>query len=373
MTSLYPRHHGAISERRALPKGTTTLASILAEQSFATAAIVNSYYLKRNYGLARGFDHFEYVKELAGFDQLGYVKMIGPESSGVVDKAIMWLSHTKRSPFLLFLHDYHVHSDYSSLPRYERLFVRPYKGPVDGSNAQLLEVRRGGLKLNERDVAHLIDLYSAGVRQVDDDLGRLFEFLKETGLWKDTLIIVLSDHGEEFLEHGGVLHGHTQYEEILRIPLILSGPGIPKDRRVSESVSILDVAPTILAILGIHAPSDYEGVDLSSYWEPGFEPLDRDRVLFSEADHNNEIPNMLRSVRFQNYKLVANRRSGESVLFDLAKDPKETRDIAKENVAMARKLSAELKRFEGGMVQGTTLPPLDPKTKKQLEVLGYVR
>ena len=107
LTGLYPRHHGAMTEKHALPSDSKTIAETLHAHGFSTAAFVNSYYFSEQYGFNRGFDHFEYEREGAG-----------PESSKVVDKAIRWLLRTKDSPFFLLLHDYHVHSDYLSLPEY---------------------------------------------------------------------------------------------------------------------------------------------------------------------------------------------------------------------------------------------------------------
>jgi arylsulfatase A-like enzyme len=91
---------------------------------------------------------------------------------------------------------------------------------------------------------------------MDDGLGRLFDAIDRAGLRDDTLVVITSDHGEEFLEHGGVLHGGTQFDEVLRVPLILRGPGIPADTRLAEPVSVVDVLPTVLARLGLPPAPD---------------------------------------------------------------------------------------------------------------------
>ena len=137
-----------------------------------------------------------------------------------------------------------MHSDYRSLPEYEAQFVRPYAGTIDGTTAQLMAFRKGRVRLDTADVQHLIDLYDAGIRQMDDELARLLDgFSDDPGL----LVLVVGDHGDEFLEHGGVLHGRTQYQELVRVPLILRGAGVPRGVRVATTASLVDVLPTILS------------------------------------------------------------------------------------------------------------------------------
>jgi arylsulfatase A-like enzyme len=363
LTGLYPRHHGARTGRHGMRRGVPTLGEILSGKGFATAAIVNSYFVSRPYGFARGFQDFVFHREYA----------TGKEPSEVIDTALTWLSKKRSDPFFLFLHDYDVHSDYGARPEYEELFARPYEGRITGSTQQLLQFIREPFDLDARDVEHLIDLYAAGIRQKDEELTRLIEHLRTSGQLESTLIIVTSDHGEEFLEHGGVLHARTQYDEVIRIPLILSGPGVPRGRRIVEPVSINDVLPTTLTLLGLSWDGAVDGTDASQLWRKEPDETARNRILFGEADQHNEKPDIMRSVRYAQYKLIHNRLTRRSALYDLHADPHERHDVSDTHPEMTRRLMKELRRFESAPLLGDPLPPVDEETKLRLEELGYLQ
>ena len=363
LTGLYPRHHGATTERRALRRGTPTLGEILSKEGFATMAVVNSHYVGRRYGFGRGFDEFVSIEE----------RMSERDPSQVVDTALAWLSKKREGPFFLFLHDYDVHSDYGALPEYEKIFVRPYQGRISGSTQQLLQFGREPFELNASDVEHLIDLYAAGIRQTDAELARLIEHLRATEELDNTLIIVTSDHGEEFLEHGGVLHARTQYDEVIRIPLILSGPGVPRGRRIVEPVSINDILPTTLGLVGIPWDGAVDGMDVSQLWRTDASEAARDRILFGEADQNNEKPDITRSARYGRYKLIYNRLNRQSALYDLRADPRERHDVSDAQPEIKRQLMKALRRFESVRMAGDRLPAIDEETRRRLEGLGYMQ
>jgi arylsulfatase A-like enzyme len=360
LTGLYPGRHGAIAEQSAINDGVETLAGRLVARGFRTAAFVNSLYLSPRYGFGRGFQEFEYVPET----------MTAPEGDGMVGRALSWLAAEPRDRFFLFLHDYQVHSDYRPLPEFEHAFTSSYAGPFTGSTAELLAVREGRLVPTERDVEHLRDLYAAGIRQLDREIAMLRDFLERSGTWERTLVVVTSDHGEEFLEHGGVLHGRTQYDELLRIPLILRGPGVPSGVRIARPVSIVDVMPTVLALLGEPPPDATDGADLLAI--DGATGAAGERILFGEADHNNRAPDITRSARGARFKLVLDRLSGAHALYDLRTDPREQRDVKAANPEEVRRLLAEIARFESSRSAGRALPPLSSEVREQLESLGYV-
>jgi arylsulfatase A-like enzyme len=363
LTGLYPRHHGATTERRALRRGIPTLAEILSKQGFFTMAVVNSHYVSRRYGFSRGFDEFAYIQE----------RMSEHGPSEVVDTALSWLSKRREDPFFLLLHDYDVHSDYGALPEYEKSFLRPYEGQIDGSTQQLMRFLSEPFEMSTGDIEHLVDLYVAGIRQKDAELARLVEYLRTTEELENTLIIVTSDHGEEFLEHGGVLHARTQYDEVIRIPLILRGPGIPRGRRIVEPVSINDILPTTLALLGVPWEGGFDGIDVSELWRAGPGEAVGERILFGEADQQNEKPDITRSARYGPYKLIYNRLTRHSALYDLRADPSERHDISGAQPEIKQQLMREIRRFESVRMAGDPLPAIDEETRRLLEGLGYVQ
>ncbi len=363
LTGLYPSRHGLTSHARYLSSDLETLAQLFSQAGYRTAAVVNSHNLGPEFGLDRGFQQYSYVEES--------VEQREP-SSEITDQGLEWIEGAGKSPLFLFLHYYDVHSDYASLPRYESEFLRPYEGIADGSTAQLAAYREGQVSLSPADAPNLIDRYDAGIRQMDAEIGRILDFLRERGFWEDTLFVVTSDHGEEFFEHGGVLHGQTQYQEVLRVPLVVKGPGIPHGRRVPTPVSLVDIAPTLLERAGIAVPEGLDGVDVAPLWSEGDPELEA-RYLFSEADHNNVEHDITRSVRYKSFKLHFNRLSREYRFFDLARDPAEQADVSADERRVFAALSERLDRFMANEKVEAPVRSLSEEEIEKLRSLGYLR
>jgi len=362
LTGVYANRHAMKSPGSQLPDEIPTIAEILSERGFATGAFVNSHYLSKRYGLGRGFDAFRYVREATAT----------AEPARVGEEALAHLAKNRGEPFFLFVHLYDVHSNYISLPEFEERFIRPYDGVVDGTTKQLIRFRKEEVEIDDDDRRHLVDLYVAGIRQIDDGIDRLLSGIEELDLLDRTLVIVTADHGEEFLEHGGFLHGRTQYDELLRIPLIIHGPGVPRGKRIAEPVSVIDLLPTALSLFGAPADPSLDGLDISPLWRDGAAPSE-DRPLFSEADHNNEENDIIRSVRYGGYKLVRNRLTGEEFLFDLRRDPGETTSLIDEEPEIARRLGGAIDAFDQAEAAGVPLSDLSPEERALLEELGYIR
>jgi arylsulfatase A-like enzyme len=395
LTGLYPNRHGAVDWEAALDVNLPTLASHLSSRGYLTAAVVNTLHLSERFGLPRGFEKFSYVKENE--------ERVSP-STWVTDQAIEWLEQFRDRPVFLFLHYYDVHSRYAALPRYERQFVSPYDGPADGSSGQLYlyllspefisacqadpdqescrtwakrpilsgaDAQQQRVDFDQDDLRHLLDLYDAGVRQTDAELGRLVHFLRTERLLDEALVIVTSDHGEQFLEHGSVLHSRTHYQEVMSVPLIMRGPGIPAGSRISTPVSLVDVVPTILAALGESEALETDGLDLSALWQsagPADAARFRDRALFSEADASN----VLLVARHGRYKLHYNRLTGEEELYDLELDPGEQTNLAERDPTTAGRLRGLLTNRLGDGRRGEAVE-LTPEEAERLRALGYLR
>ena len=415
LTGLYPARHGVTTSRTALPDGLPTLASLLRDRGFETAAIVNSPWLHRDsFGLTRDFQRYDAVHDPD-------YKRRSP-STRITDRAIEWLGELRDRRLLLFVHYYDVHADYASLPAYEKLFVEPYAGTADGSAWQLMRANFAEehirkcqesfdpaycefgssekprridaayepVTLTAEDVGHLERLYDAGIRQMDTEIGRLVGFLRSEGLLDDTLLVVTSDHGEEFMEHGRVDHFLTTYQESLHVPLIFRGPGVPAGLRIREPVSSVDVVPTILALVGgdsgagpeASTASELEGLDLTPLFV-GAKPAGvESRTIFGEASGGLQYDEAIRgvypvyaSIRRGRYKGVYDATSETFALFDLASDPHEQIDLARREPELA----SELERAVRARLEATArraprgaAPQLDPSERDQLRALGYI-
>ncbi len=372
LTGLYPARHGVSDREHSLGAGCTTLAERLAAAGYRTHAVVNAEHVSARYGLGRGFEAYDQVSEW-GVDAGGARRIVN-RGGEVTARGLAWLEQAQDEPFFLFLHYYDAHTDLDPDPRWREAFAgAPYPGAPSGRTEELLAARAGARALDARDAAWLRDLYDAEVRTLDEHLARLFRGLAELGLAESTLVVVTSDHGEEFLEHGSLLHGRTYYQEVIAIPLLLAGPGVPAGVRVAEPVGLVDVAPTALALLGQPPPEGLDGRDLS--------PLLRGaslapQTLFAEADHNNTFqgasaPGLFRMARRGAWKLVRNERDGALELYDLAQDPRERAERSAAEPARAAELAGALERFRAGAAEGAALAPLSPAELERLRALGY--
>jgi arylsulfatase A-like enzyme len=361
LTGRYPARPGTRRPGTTVAAGAATLAETLAAHGFRTGAVVNAAALSRRSGLDRGFESFLSVRD----------RVDSAEPSGVWDAAMMWLTKWRERPFFLFVHTSEVGSDYKAMASYETQFARPYDGIADGTRAQLLAFRGGRVSLGARDAGRLVDLYDAGIRQTDDGLARFLRMMRRLKVFDATLAVVTSGHGEELLDHGGVLHGHTLFQELIRVPLILVGPGVPAGRRVTETVSLVDVAPTIRRALGLASAAGTDGIDLRASWERAGASGLPARPIFAEADRKsggdersarggggehgedgNEATAVagdgLYAVRAGRLKLIYDRATGQAALFDVVADPRERTDVAGGRPDAVRALRQRLEEYMGG-------------------------
>lgn len=362
LTGYYPSRLGLTSHNSILGEDAETLAMLLSNRGFATGGVVNSLYLSKEYGFARGFEQFKYVPE--SHQPQG-------AAGAIINLAKQWFDRHRDRQFFFFLHLYDVHSDYRSMPEYTNRFAGKYSGKVNGSTAQLLAFREGQFPLDSNDREHLIDLYDAEICQLDEKLGVLFDYLRGLGVLDNSYVIITSDHGEEFLDHGGVLHGRTQYQELIHVPLLIAGPGIPKGRRIKNTASLVDVTPTVLGLVGAEHSGKSEGVDLSGLWKSGGGELPS-RFIFSEADHNNVANDIKRAVRHGRFKLHFDRLTEKVHLYDLQNDPEERIDIAEAQPQVVGLLLGELKSFMQKSRQGGATMTLTPENLERLKSLGYI-
>lgn len=399
-TGLYPRHHGAgaITNRRdplgrsALPDGSWTLARALGERGYRTHAIVTNPYLALRYGFGQGFDSYENVtiesEAFLALAQTTVVRLlhwarpdliIGDRGDTVSARAVRWLDRVDtRRPFFLWVHYVDPHPPYSRPGatrhksfRTDSLLAPPALngGELTVTSPDVARLRSGEIRLSAAQKAAVQALYRAEVAQVDSAVGTVLEALDRRGLRERTLVVCVADHGEEFWEHGGVEHGHTVYDELLRVPLMMRWPGrVPAGTWVDPVVRITDVAPTILDLLALPVPVQRDGATLMPLIR-GDESLPRvalsENMLFAEERVG---------LRTQAYKYVR-WETGKEEVYDLTADPGERVDLAGVSATLAplRQLHAALAQ-DSTVVTGTRdAPQLDEGAAQALRALGYLR
>jgi len=359
-TGLYPVHHGIRGGNEPRKPSAVPLAVWLREVCYHTAAFTENGYIIRGLGFGDGFSEYS--------ENLGAKDSVPGEALVTFERARRWLVRSRRQPFLLFVHTYQVHAPYAPPPETASLF-RDDGEP--GTPSQELRPQH--------------DNYDREIRFVDGQLRDLVGALDEHGLRASTAIVVLSDHGEEFGEHGYFQHGTALYEESLRVPLVFSGPDIPVGRRVAEQVSLIDVLPTLLQLADVPAPEGLDGRSLLPLMRGESWP---ERTLFAEAaapgrwrkPFFRETWNpLLVAVRSQHGKLLVHRPAqGDPAppqRFDLDADALEhaPQPLGGDDLASAQ---AQVDDYLGVRAsdrrESAPTPELDPELRERLEGLGYL-
>ncbi|MDA8019426.1 MAG: sulfatase-like hydrolase/transferase [Thermoanaerobaculia bacterium] len=347
---------------RALSPDTPTLAELLSDAGYRTGAIVenaNFEFEKEACGLPRGFDQF-FRNGLIDREHVFEQHWKSPTPADVITaQARRWLSGLNPDqPFFLWLHYFDPHDPY--LPPYsadmEELSWEADSSMTGDIRATRLFPKTGvdpGV-VKEEDRRHLIRLYDAEIRYLDQSLGELFSFLREQRLFEDALIIVTADHGESFGEHGQWTHGTALYEQQIGIPLIVKYPDQTLGRRMEEPVELLDVTPTVLDVTEVKTEARFDGRSLVN-------PGRRAAFAFWKDEWY---------VRTREWKLL--HRSGTTQLFHISKDASEQFDVANDHPDVVEKLAgmrrARLRQIEAS---DDELEAVSREAVEQMKSLGY--
>ena len=322
-TSMDIMVHGVAGDGVSLHTGIGTLAGVMKEDGYRTAAFCSSPYLNPAFGFDRGFDLYHNIDlEDPGFKD---TVLPPPEqrdavhdditSPRITELSCNWLEKNSGDPFFLFVHMWDVHYDYIPPDPYGLKFDPDYSGDIDGRGFIHNPAINPGL--DARDLDHIIALYDGEIAWVDYHLGLIIKKLKELGVFKRTLIVITADHGDEFFEHGGKGHRNTLYDEVVKIPLIIQGPGVVvRGAEMEEQAGIIDVAPTILNLCGLEIPVWMQGRPLLSGSGDRTDPAGREVLL--------ELGPELQALRADSYKLIFNLKHIQTIIFDLTRGPDET-------------------------------------------------
>jgi arylsulfatase A-like enzyme len=396
-TSEYPGTHGIVNVHgdhatcRTLPKGVVTLAEKMSGAGFETAAFVCGGNLTKRMDVNRGFGSWDERNE---------------DIAQRVDALLAWLGQPREKPFLALLHSYQAHAPYVPPARLVPVFTDPaYAGPLRARLDRYLtlspaEAWRGGvgedywagmLQYSDADVAFLSDLYDAEIAYLDGELRRLLEALLLGPRAADTLVIVLSDHGEEFRDHGKFQHDQV-YEELTRVPLLLHLPDALEKQgwkgRIAAEVSLIDVAPTVAELCGVAwKDAGWEGRSLVPLLDPATRAGAAARWGAPKFAELTVGPphKVLSSVTFNGWKYIhiyqAEIGKTWEFLFHLVSDPKEARNLAEaqqpeaiEALGALRRILAERATADAQQRAQVGTPgsaEMDAEAQQKLKEIGY--
>jgi arylsulfatase A-like enzyme len=351
-TSKYPK--GPIFENR-------TLTQWLHKYGYQTIAFVANPLLLPQKGYANGFESYNLHE--------------WEDDSKLVDLSLDWIrSRDASRPFFLFLHFMGSHAPYRPNPPYDRRFGDPYTGQVDESliSYKKLMAENKPVELSEQDLNRLIDLYDGEIACIDDLFEKLNSGLKDAELYEDSIIIFVADHGEEFMDHGGVGHGHTVFDELIRVPLIIRGLGDLNGMNYSGLFEFIDLGPTLVSYLGFPFNYEVDGEDFLEHLKKN-EPLKK--VAFSEVHRTfgMRAGNWFISARTENEKVIYNPHEKKYIFYDLKNDKAERYPIEEEQAQSMEFLKASIEYWRKTYGKKGYQMKVDPETLKALRSLGYIR
>ncbi len=339
LTSFEASTHGTTHFTKRLSDGFETLPERLRDAGYDTAGFSTNFLFSRRYGLRQGFIHFD--ETLARSSDPERLETGEP----LADRGVQWIRWKAESsddaPWLLWLHFFDPHWEYV-----------PHEG------------------ITERFGTERVDLYDGEVAFTDLQVGRVLDALEEGGLADDTIVVLFSDHGEEFEDHGMTLHGHTLFGELVRVPLIVRAPGFTP-RRVAGNVGLVDLLPTLIELVGLAPPPTAGGRSLVPAMRGATLP---ERATLLEL-HRATRP--LSGLVEGPWKLIRATNPPEETLFHLGDDPGETADRRASDADVGDRMSARLdaelarsRRRAAGFSAETDVGLL-PGDVQRIEDLGY--
>ncbi|MEW6742979.1 MAG: sulfatase-like hydrolase/transferase [Planctomycetota bacterium] len=339
LTGTYPAYHGVRDNGpfRLVP-GAVTLAETLRRAGWSTAGCISAFVLDRLFGLDQGFDHYDDDFQVKFGGTVGVEER---DAGAVTDAALRWLDTSLRQPFFLWVHYFDPHQPLTAPEPYAKACDNPY---------------------------------TAEVVYVDAQIGRLIAALEQKGLTRNLLTVVVADHGEALGEHGEATHGIFLYEATLAIPLIVGGEGIEPGKHVPSLVSIVDVAPTILELLGLAIPDSMQGRSLApllASGKPGEStPLYIEnhltRLTYGWAPLSGVIQDALKYIE-----------APRPELYDITADPREAVNLVGERASEARRLAQLTQALREKHAPPDGVPwadqlELSEESREKLKELGYL-
>ncbi|KPJ58763.1 MAG: hypothetical protein AMJ42_02670 [Deltaproteobacteria bacterium DG_8] len=388
-TSTLPSTHGVTwrGRNKTLPKSMLTLAEVLKQNGYKTVAFSDNPHITKCNGFDQGFDTF-----IENYDWLK------GNAEPLTNKVLNWFRENYQKKYFIYIHYLDPHDPYNAPGIYHDIFLN--KKVIDVSNT----VKRGNtyvlngeyhldrrmkeklksisnpdyplptpLHISKKELNYLIDLYDGEIRYVDYQVGRIISVLKELKIYDKTTIIISSDHGEEFLEHGMFRHGYHLYDEIIKVPLIIISPHFNKTPlKIETPVNLIDLMPTVLDLLGIPSTSGMKGKSLI--------PLinQDERVESLSISETSWKGSSAQTLRLANWKYINDIRNERTELFNLGEDSGERNNLHLKESKRAKKLSCLLSDIISKAYHVTEKSKgkdtqLENKQLEKLKSLGYIQ
>ena len=382
-TSRYPIQHRVVTSKAKLADAEVTLAEKFAAAHYATAGFSANLRLSEDLGFAQGFD--VWVHHPGG--------PIKPRGSELRREALKWVDEgcaaRRPAPCFLYLQYMEPHAPYQPPEPFRSRFGRTGPGVPDAgvANHKLLTLALS--QISDAEVGVLESYYDAEVASVDDEIRRLFAELERRHFLSNAIVLITADHGEEFKDHDWMSHGTALYEETVRVPLILSAPGIEGGRVVDDDVSLVDVAPTLLDLAGLAPEPRFEGRSLTPLLRdpgvaaeragtPSRKPPANDPPILLEllkTDMTVDLRRHTAGIVEGSSKLLMYQDVRTADTFDLSKDPHERAPMTiaanPAGKALALSLDSMEKELQKRAVATAEEKPLDAGTREKLRALGY--
>lgn len=370
LTGQYPYTHGlrvmhGVSENR-LGDSNVTLAEVLRDAGYATGAFVSAFPVTERFGLNQGFDTFDddFIVDDASaiVSDRGVVNTNNNQrrADATTDRALAWLRKT-RSPFFLWLHYFDPH-DAMVLP--PREYMKRLDDATFASNEDRLRA-----------------IYDLEIRYMDEQIGRVLDYLRDSQRLDKMIVVVTSDHGEGLGDHDWWTHG-ILYQEQIHAPLILRGPSVPKGRRIDSLVRSIDIMPTVLTMAGVDEAKrpQMDGASLTPLFPP-------DAVAANDTGYADSInmlvyrapvgkdkkDDVLYAIRDGKWKYIHHsRRPRECELYDLENDPREENNLYLTKRRVAMRLLTDLRARDCVPKPASSTDVMDPTERQKLIDLGYI-
>ena len=370
-TGVYPQVHGTNAIEDSLPSDLPTIAELLKRAGYETAAVSTNSIAGPKWGFSRGMDRFQLLKE-----RLKTVE-VHQQSDAINEVVFRWFQKRPlREPFFLFLHTTDPHGPYTPREPYRTRFAKDVRDPDVGhwDRVKALKDLRGD-QVDASLIKDLTALYDAEIAFNDANFGALIDRLKAEQMYDSSMIILLSDHGEEFFDHGRWMHGWSLYQEQLHIPMIIKMPkSTNAGYRAREVIEQVDLLPTILEYAGIPVPEHIQGDSTLT------------ELLHRRANRSSHeafaylarsAPRHLRAYFHGDTKFIMNQAidvpRATVEVFNLATDAEETSNLAESRPVLAGFLSASFRQATAGWEhRRLSSDELSQQQRERLKALGYI-